>query len=47
VEVSKARLFEQNLQRTARVPRQVIERLLDRWEVPDVTEAHQVDWVVH
>jgi predicted kinase len=46
VEVSEARLFEQNRQRTARVPWEVIQRLLDRWEVPDVTEAHQVDHVV-
>ena len=30
----------------APVPEAVIERLLDRWEVPDRTEAHQVDWVV-
>jgi predicted kinase len=46
VEVSEDRLHEQNRQRPTRVPQEVIERLLDRWEVPDATEAHQVDWLV-
>lgn len=46
VEASPERLFSQNRQRRRRVPESVIERLLDRWEVPDVTEAHLVDWVV-
>ena len=45
-EVSSDRLFFQNRQRRNRVPVSVIERLLDRWETPDRTEAHQVDWVV-
>jgi predicted kinase len=45
-EVSSDRLFFQNRQRRARVPVSVIERLLDRWETPDRTEAHQIDWVV-
>jgi predicted kinase len=39
-------LFPQNRRRPAPVPEKVIERLLDRWEVPDRTEAHQVDWLV-
>lgn len=45
-EVSSDRLFYQNRHRRHRVPVSVIERLLDRWETPDRTEAHQVDWVV-
>ncbi len=45
-EVSSDRLFYQNRQRRNRVPVSVIERLLDRWETPDRTEAHQIDWVV-
>jgi predicted kinase len=45
-EVPADRLFAQNRQRRNRVPVSVIERLLDRWEVPDCSEAHQVDWVV-
>jgi hypothetical protein len=28
------------------VPESVIERWLDRWEVPDLTEAHQVEWAL-
>ena len=46
VEVSPERLFAQNRQRSRRVPEKVFERLLDRWEVPDRTEAHQVDYIV-
>jgi predicted kinase len=46
VEVSPAVLFPQNRQRPAPVPEKVIDRMLDRWEVPDPTEAHQVDWMV-
>jgi predicted kinase len=46
VEVPAEVLFVQNRQRAARVPEAVMERLLERWEVPDQTEAHQVDWVV-
>jgi predicted kinase len=45
-EVSSDRLYYQNRQRRHRVPTSVIERMLDRWETPDCTEAHQVDWVV-
>jgi predicted kinase len=46
VEAGEGRLLEQNRRRPAPVPTAVLERLLDRWEVPDRTEAHQVDWVV-
>jgi predicted kinase len=46
VEVPPAVLFPQNRQRPAPVPEKVIERILDRWEVPDRTEAHQVDLLV-
>lgn len=45
-EVSSDRLFYQNRRRRNRVPASVIERLLDRWETPDRTEAHRVDWIV-
>src|SRR4051794_34642862 len=45
-EAAEERLFRQNCQRPAPVPRTVLERLLDRWEVPDRTEAHSVEWVV-
>ena len=46
VEASPERLFAQNRQRRRKVPESVIERLLDRWEVPDQTEAHRVDWIL-
>lgn len=46
VEAPPEVLFPQNRQRPAPVPEKVIERMLDRWEVPDRTEAHQVDWIV-
>jgi predicted kinase len=46
VEVPPDRLFAQNRQRRRKVPDKVIERLLDRWEVPDRTEAHRVDYVI-
>jgi predicted kinase len=45
LEVSEQQLHLQNQRRPVRVPQAVIERLLDRWEVPDRTEAHQVEWV--
>jgi predicted kinase len=46
VEAPEERLQRQNRQRQAPVPQAVLERLLDRWEVPDKTEAHRVEWVV-
>ena len=46
VEASSDVLFVQNRSRTGAVPEGVIERMMDRWEVPDLTEAHQVErWV--
>jgi predicted kinase len=45
-EVPEEQLVRQNRQRPTPVPQAVIERLLERWEVPDRTEAHQVDWIV-
>jgi predicted kinase len=46
VEVDEARLRRQNAARRHPVPEAAIERLLARWEVPDRTEAHRVDWVI-
>jgi predicted kinase len=46
VESPYERLFAQNRLRRRRLPDKVIERMLDRWEVPDRTEAHQVDYVI-
>ena len=46
VEASHDVLFAQNGRRNAVVPVTAIERMMDRWEVPDRTEAHQVEWWV-
>ena len=46
VEAPPDRLFQQNRSRRRKVPEKVIERMLDRWEVPDRTEAHIVDYFV-
>ncbi len=45
LDVDEATLLRQNKHRAAPVPEDVIERMLSRWEVPDCTEAHRVDWV--
>jgi predicted kinase len=42
VEVTERQLEQQNRQRPAPVPVKVLERLLQRWEVPDLTEAHSL-----
>jgi predicted kinase len=44
LEVSDSELHQQNRDRPRPVPTNVIERLLDRWEVPDRTEAHKVEY---
>jgi predicted kinase len=46
LEVGPDTLFAQNRQRDRRVPEAVIRRMLDRWEVPALTEAHAVEWLV-
>ena len=46
VEVPRARLLRQNRERAARVPMAALVRMLERWEVPDATEAHGVELVV-
>jgi putative nucleotidyltransferase with HDIG domain len=45
IEASHTRLFAQNKAREEVVPQSVMERYLDRWELPDLTEAHIVDYV--
>jgi putative nucleotidyltransferase with HDIG domain len=46
IEASHTRLFAQNKSREAIVPQAVMERYLDRWELPDLTEAHHLDYIV-
>ena len=45
VEAPEARLYAQNRERADSVPAEVIRKLTARWEVPDLTEAHRVEWV--
>lgn len=45
VEAPEERLHAQNRERDNAVPAEVIRKLTARWEVPDLTEAHRVDWV--
>jgi predicted kinase len=46
LEVPRALLHAQNRSREAVVPWAAIERMADRWEVPGLTEAHEVTRVV-
>jgi predicted kinase len=46
VETGAGALAEQNRSRERGVPPEVINRLLARWEPPDLTEAHQVELIV-
>lgn len=45
VEAPEGRLYAQNREREEAVPAEVIRKLTARWEVPDLTEAHRVEWV--
>lgn len=44
LETSPETLARQNQNRSRRVPERVMDRLLDRWETPDLTEAHEVEY---
>ena len=46
LEVGWDELLQRNRSRSTIVPEAVIERMRDRIEIPDITEAHQVDWIV-
>ena len=45
-EAGHARLWAQNRERAQPVPESVIQRLLSRWVVPEITEAHRVEVVI-
>jgi predicted kinase len=47
VEVEFAKLFQQNRNRAAAVPENAVQRMMERWEVPDATEADSVEWWVN
>jgi predicted kinase len=42
VEAPRKILTEQIRQRDRKIPERIMNRLIDRWEVPDITEAHEV-----
>jgi predicted kinase len=46
IEVPAQAQAQQNRERERVVPAAVIERMVQRWQVPDRTEAHAVDYVV-
>ena len=46
VETGAAALAERNRSSGRVVPPEVINRLIARWEPPDLTEAHQVELIV-
>jgi hypothetical protein len=41
-----SKLYQRNSARRTPVAAAVINRLMDRWEVPDLTEAHHVDYLI-
>lgn len=45
VEADKKTLFEQNADREHKVPEDVMHDLIDKWEVPTLTECHEVKYV--
>ncbi|MEQ9236639.1 AAA family ATPase [Coleofasciculus sp. E2-BRE-01] len=46
LEAAWEELLRRNRSRATKVPEAVMQRMRDRVEVPDMTEAHQVEWVV-
>ncbi len=45
VEAPTSEVYARNRGRARPVPEDVIDRLVDRWEMPEPTEAHEVVWV--
>ena len=46
LEVPLEEILQRNRSRTATVPEAVIRKLAARLDIPDRTEAHQVEWIV-
>lgn len=46
VETPRAELFRRNQARERPVPPAALDRLIDRWEVPTIDEAHAVDYAI-
>jgi putative nucleotidyltransferase with HDIG domain len=47
LETSWEELLQRNCDRAAKLPEKVLYKLRNRLEVPDITEAQTVDWIVH
>lgn len=47
LEASWEELLKRNRDRTAKVPDKVLSQMKQRLEVPNITEAHAVDWIVY
>jgi len=45
-EAPREKMLAQNRARAGRVPEAVIQRMSERWEIPSLTEAHQVEIVI-
>ena len=46
IEVPETLLFQQNANREKVVPAAVIRAMMDKWEMPDATEVHQIDYQI-
>lgn len=46
LETSWEELLQRNRDRAAKLPEKVLYKLRNRLEVPDITEAQTVDWIV-
>ena len=47
VEAPLTKLYAQNRKRKHTVPESVMKRMMEKWEVPDLTEAHRVEWLIN
>jgi predicted kinase len=47
LEVSLEIQQQRNRARSAIVPQQIIDRMIDRLEIPQITEAHNVQWILN
>jgi predicted kinase len=45
IDPGKEQTGSTNRSRSAQVPQKVIDRMIDRLEIPNITEAQQVHWI--
>lgn len=46
IEVPYKTLLKQNADRAYQVPENVIEKLIQKLEIPDVREAHEIEYII-